>query len=420
MKGGFVMPDRNRKIGSLISMLAISLFVIFSFSWAAVYAQEPIKVCVIATLTGPVGPIGQSELAGAKVAEMHINEDGGILGRKVVVIDRDDAASPATAVKVVREAAMNENVKIFTGLVSSACGLAIAPILEQLDSLVLVAAAATHKLTGENCNPYVVRICTNAPAAVRSSAKVVVDNYPNVTRWAGINPDYEYGHDCFEGFKKSLKNLNPKVTFVEEQWPKFMATNFEPQILKLMQAKPEGIYSSLYSGDFVTFVKQAKKYQFFDNLKIFLDHSVETDVAKPLGPEMPEIWGGSHYYYAAYDNPLNKRFLEGHNKLYGTLPVYASSETYTAMFAVKQAAEKAKSLDTKTLIKNLRGLTLETISGKRVIQAWNHQTMRFLTFLHFKPTKESPGWKVDEVKLVWSEPFEPKPNEPEGACKMKW
>jgi branched-chain amino acid transport system substrate-binding protein len=414
------MKKRFKRSGVGGLLLAVFLFGFEALPPAAV-SQEPIKIAVISPLAGIIGPIGQSHLKGAKVAEMHINEDGGILGRKISILERDTAASPATAVKVVREAAMNEKVKIFTGVASSAVALAVSPLMEQLDSLLIIAAAQTHKVTGKNCNPHVFRICVNSTSVVRSVAKLAVDNYPKVTRWAGINPDYEYGHDCWGGFKKALTQLNPKISIVEEQWPKFMATNFEPQILKVLQAKPEGLYSTLYSGDFVTFVKQAKKYKFFENIKVFINHSVETDVAIPLGPDMVDLWGGGHYYYAAYDNPLNKRFVEGYKKLHGgALPYYASSETYSALYALKAAAEKMKSLETKDLIKGLRGLKFDSVTGKREISAWNHQTARNHIYVHFVPTPEAPGWKVADIKTPWSAPFDPKPDEAEFACKMKW
>ena len=414
MKKGF---GRSSAVGLVLAGFLFGLGALPS----AGLSQEPFKIAVISPLAGIIGPIGQSHLKGAKVAEMHINEDGGILGRKISILERDTAASPATAVKVVREAVMNEKVKIFTGVASSAVALAVSPLMEQLDSLLLIAAAQTHKVTGVNCSPHVFRICVNSTSVVRSVAKLAVDQYPTVTRWAGINPDYEYGHDCWGGFQKALTQLNPKISIVEEQWPKFMATNFEPQILKVLQAKPEGLYSTLYSGDFVTFVKQAKKYKFFDNLKVFINHSVETDVAIPLGADMVDLWGGGHYYYAAYDNPLNKRFVEGYKKLNnGALPYYASSETYSALYALKAAAEKVKSLDTKDLIKGLRGLKFDSVTGNREISAWNHQTARNHIYVHFVPTQEAPGWKVADIKTPWSGPFDPQPDEAEFACKMKW
>lgn len=381
---------------------------------------EPVNVAVIAALTGPAGAIGQSQLAGAKVAEMHINQEGGILGRKVRIVEKDTAASPSAAVKVVREAVMNENTKFLVGVVSSGVGLAIAPLMEELDSLLIIAAAQTEKLTGKNCSPYVFRICTNAVAVVRAAAELASERYPNVKRWAGICPDYEYGHTTWRLFKEAIVQKNPGATIVGEQFPKFKATNYEPQILKLLEAKPEGLYSSLYAGDFVTFVKQARKYKFFDNIKAFINHSVAMEVAIPLGKEMVDVWGGGHYYKKAYDNPLNEKFVQTHKKLFEKDPLYASSETYSALYALKYAIEKANSFETKDVIKALRGLTFDSITGKRYIRPEDHQTIRDQIFLHFQNTEESPGWKIGEIKSIWSKEVYPKLDEPEGGCKMKW
>ncbi len=413
--------DKDIKKNGYPGILIACLFLVSLLMAApAAHSQEPVKIACIAALTGIVGPIGQSQLAGAKVAEMHINEDGGILGRKIVIIDRDTAASPATGVKVVREAVMNENVKFFVGGVSSAVALAVAPLMEQLDSIFIIAAAASPKLTGVNCNPHVFRTAINIAASTRAAAKLAVEKYPNVKRWAGLNPDYEYGHSCWENFSKELKRLDPSVTIVEESWPKFMSKSFEPEILKILQAKPEGLYTSLYSGDFITFVKQGRKYKFFDDLKVLINHSVETDVSIPLGAEMVDCWGGGHYYPPAYDNPITKRFIEGHKKLYNALPIYAASEAYSAVYAFKYAVEKAKSFETKAVIQALRGLTYDTVSGKRTFRPEDNQVVQNGIFLHFVPTKEAPGWKVEEIRTFWSEPFLPKVDDPEGGCKMKW
>jgi branched-chain amino acid transport system substrate-binding protein len=376
-----------------------------------------VNIGVISALTGIVGPIGQSQLMGAKVAALHINEEGGIMGHKIVIVEKDTGARPTMAVKVAREAVMNEDVKLFVGGVSSGVALAIAPIVEQLDSIFIACAAASDKITGINCNPHVFRICTRTEAASAATAKLLaVDRYGDVKRWAGINPDYEYGHMAWGTFKAALKKLDPKVTIVEEVYPKFMAKSYEPEILKILEAKPDGIYSSLYSGDFITFVKQAKKYGFFEKIKVFLNPSAATDVAEALGSEIVEYWGGGHYYHEAYDSALNTKFYKTHQKLFDKMPYYASSETYSALYALKYAIEKAKSFKTKAVIKALRGLTFDSVNGKRLIRAKDHQAVKNDLLLHFVPIKESPGWKVDEHLVYWNEPFNPI----QDSCKMSW
>jgi len=393
----------------------LTVFTFFSNTSNAVSAETQ-KIAVIAALSGPAGVIGQSQLYGAKVAEMHINAEGGILGKKIEIIERDTAAKPDMAVKAVHELAVSKETPFYVGVVSSAVALAIAPIVEQNNGLLILAAAQSEKATGSQCSKNVFRITTNAVAVARAAAKLMVERYPDIKRWAGINPDYEYGHNAWEVFSAELKKLNPDVVIVGEQWPKFKATNYETQILKLTDAKPEGLYSALYASDFITFVKQARKYKFFDNIKAFMDHSVSTEVAQPLGEDMVDVWGGGHYHHEAFDNELNTKFREGHKKLYQKEPGYAASEAYSAIYALKYAIEKANSFEIEPVIKALEGLEFDSVTGKRYIRPRDHQAIRAQLFTHFVPTTESPGWKVAEHAKITSEDVYPRMDEEEYRC----
>lgn len=412
-----IKVDRMRSLGWFFGVLIV---VAFLFPATAAYSKEPLKIALVSALTGPAGAIGQSHLCGAKVGEMHINEDGGIMGRKIKIIERDTAASPATAVKVTQEAAMSEGAKFFIGVVSSAVGLAIAPVVEQADGIVILCAAQSDKSTGSQCNPHVFRICVNAVACARAAAQFMVQRYPDITLWAGINPDYEWGHSAWAVFKPELLRINPKAKIVAEEWPKFKATNYEPLILKLLDSKAEGLYSVLYAADFITFVKQAGKYKLFDQIKAFMDHAAAIEVARPLGDKMVDLWGGGHYHHEAFDNPLNTRFRKGHKKLFGGEPLYASSETYSALYALKYAMEKTKSFETKPVIKALRGLYFDSVTGKRYIRHRDNQTIRAQIFTHFVPTAESPGWKITEHATPWTEDVYPRLDEDKFRCNMKW
>lgn len=412
--------ERRGGRSGIFFLICMSVFFLMSAS-VQVQAAEEIKIGLVSALTGGAGAIGQSHLAGAKVAEMHINEDGGIMGRKVVIVERDTAASPATALKVTRDLLMNQNVKFMTGVVSSAVALALPPLMEEQNGIMMLAAAQTEKVTGINCNPHMFRICTHGVVAPTAIAKFGRERYPEIKRWGGVNPDYEFGHSCWRSFSTALKKIDPSLTIIPTQFPKFGATNYEPVILKLLEDKVEGLYGVIYANDFIAFVKQAQKYKLFDQVKVFLNHAVETEVAEPLGFDMPHVWGGGHYNYKAYDNALNKRFVEGHKKLFnGKTPVYAASETYSALYAYKYAIEKAKSLETKDVIMALRGLTFDSVTGKRRIRPEDHQTEGMGIFTHFVPTKEAPGWKITEFHTFPNASFIPKPSDPDGGCKMKW
>lgn len=409
---------REGRLG-VFFLIFMSMFFLISAS-VNVQAAEELKIGVIAPLSGGAGPIGQSQLAGAKVAAMHINEEGGILGRKIVIVERDTAYSPGTGIKVTRDLMMNEKIKLFTGVASSAVGLAIAPLMEKTDSVLIITAAQTEKLTGINCNPHVFRVCTNAIAIVKASAAFAAERYPKIKRWGGICPDYEYGHSTWANFSKELKRIDPKVTIIPSHFIKLGSASFEVEILKLLEEKPEAIYCSLFGNDFITFVKQAKKYKLFDTIKVIINHSIETEVATPLGFDMVDVWGGGHYNYQAYNNAINTRFVEGHKKLFNTVPAYASSEGYSAVYAYKYAIEKAKSFESKDVIKALRGLSFKSVNGKRTFKPEDNQAVGNGILTHFVPSKDAPGWKIVEFKTFSNAPFLPKVSDPEGGCKMKW
>jgi len=410
--------QRRHGVGWMLG-LGVFLMVTLFLTGTKSYAEEPLKIVVISALTGPAGTIGQSQLAGAKVGEMQINAEGGIMGRKIQIIERDTAASPATAVKVAQEAGMGEGAKFYIGVVSSAVGLALAPIMERLDGVLILCAAQSAKSTGSECNRHVFRICTNSVACARGAAQLMAERYPDVTRWAGINPDYEWGHSAWSVFAPELLKVNPKAKIVAEEWPKFKETNFEPYILKLIDSKADGLYSVLYAADFITFVKQAGKYKLFDQIKAFMDHAAAIEVAEPLGTHMVDFWGGGHYHQDAWNNPLNTKFREGHKKLYKREPVYNASETYTALYALKNAMEKAKSFETGPVIQALEGLEFDSVTGQRVIRSRDHQTIRDQLYTHFVVTKDAPGWKIAEHVTISSEDVYPRPDEEEYRCNMK-
>jgi len=421
LKEGKMKKSMMKKFRGKVSIVLLSFLTVFFLISATSQAADEIKIGLVSALTGPAGPVGQSHLAGAKVAVMHINEDGGIMGRKVVLVERDTAASPATALKVTRDLLMNQNVKLMTGVVSSAVALALPPLMEEQNGIMMIAAGQTEKVTGVNCNPHVFRICTHGVVAPSAMAKHAKERYPNIKRWGGVNPDYEFGHSCWRTFSRTLAKIDPSLTIVPTHFPKFGATNFEPVILKLLEDKVEGVYGVIYGNDFIAFAKQAQKYKLFDQVKVFLDHAVEMEVAVPLGFDMPHTWGGGHYNYKAYNNKLNQRFVEGHKKLFnGQVPVYAASETYSALYAYKYAIEKAKSTDTKEVIKALRGLSFDSVTGSRRIRPEDNQTEGTGIFTHFVPQKEAPGWKVTEYYTFPNASFIPKPSDPDGGCKMKW
>src|SRR5512137_1944919 len=93
--------------------VSICLLVLFA---VPVFAAEPIKIGSMNALSGPFGVLGVDQSKAAKLAVDHINKDGGILGRKVEILIRDDETSPATAARVGRKLILEDKVNFIVGV----------------------------------------------------------------------------------------------------------------------------------------------------------------------------------------------------------------------------------------------------------------------------------------------------------------
>ncbi|HEX2172823.1 MAG TPA: ABC transporter substrate-binding protein, partial [Dehalococcoidia bacterium] len=202
---------------------------------------DPIVIFMPLPFTGPTADIGIYWDEGAKVAVKEINESGGIMGRPIDFRVADDQAKPDVYVRLIREFAGQGGNLLFGGSGSAGC-LAAAPVIQELNVVLLATACQTTKMTAENYVPNFFRATTNAEITSRSAALVMHERHPNLTKWSTISPDYEFGHNTWEIFAKQMKELNPSFTVVREAFPPFLSPTFQSYITAVQAAQPEGMF----------------------------------------------------------------------------------------------------------------------------------------------------------------------------------
>ena len=136
-----------------LSLLALCLFTSLSLS-----AQE-IKIGLVAALTGQSAQSGEAITRGLTIAIEELNAKGGIGGRKLVLIRRDDESSPPKGVAAARELISNEKVSVLFGGIDTPVSLAIVPIANQSKVPFMGVWAAGTNITRNGANPnYVFRV----------------------------------------------------------------------------------------------------------------------------------------------------------------------------------------------------------------------------------------------------------------------
>ena len=363
--------------------------------------QEPIKIGVVYGLGGAAAPYTKPAITGHEIAVDEINKTG-LLGRKVQLVIRDDQSKPDIGVREARDLILKEKVDFLMGVIHSGVALGISEVAKEYKKIYLNTIAKTAALTEEKGHRYVFRSASNTAIEGRAAALLMADK--PFKRYAVIGPDYEYGHRMVDYFMGYLKKLKPDVEVVAEAWPKFGERDFTAHVNALLQAKPEMVYSSLWGGDAIAFVKQAKPYGFFTKTQYMNIAAADLDVVVPLGAETPEgIWGSSNYAFYYPDTPANREFVAKYKAKTNDLPPAGAFFGYVGTYFLAEAIRKAKSTDTEKVIDALEGLTIETPIGPLTMRAYDHQATKGHYWGRLKRVSEYPFPIMGDVQLIAGE-----------------
>ncbi len=366
-------------------------------------AKEPIKICILTPLSGPFAGTGRAQLMGAELAAALINEKGGILGRPVKIVGRDDEVKPATAIKHAREVRTSEGVNFFAGIISSGVALALGPVMQELDSVLVISAAASTKITGINFNKHVFRVSPSTGERRFAFAGLVHSKYPEIKKLANISPDYEYGHSSWNNFIYKLKQLNPQVEVVASRWPPFGAAGgYGPHITAIMEAKPDAVYCTLFAGDLIAFYREAKEFGLFDRIKLFVNGHTDWDVTYTLGSKIARTTTAEHYADFVFNHPISEEYEKEFKAKYGAdqFKMYQghAAPTFNSIFLYKKAIEAAGSTKTQDVIKAIENVGWwDTNHGREFMRAGDHQNYVDHAWFEIIPDPTRPeGFRIGE------------------------
>ncbi|HWG78809.1 MAG TPA: ABC transporter substrate-binding protein [Stellaceae bacterium] len=361
-------------------LLAVACFATGLVPFAAA-AESTIKIGFPIPLSGPAAVYGAPITKGAEMAVQEINAKGGVLGRKLELVERDSKASADEAVRLARELIIKDNVDFLVGTLTSAEAPAVSTIAKENKIVFIAPSAKTVQLTSpKNLHPYIFRLSSNTDIDGSSGAAVIAE-WKDVKRVATIAPDYAYGHDAVSAFLAYIKKARPDIEIVDQQWPKLGQSDFTPFITAQMAKQPDAIFCDVFGGDFVTLVKQAKPLGYFKAVKNRVVDAGEvgaTDVTLPLGADYPYgIWANAYdpVIWPEGEPPEHKAFIANFKAF--TKEPYASGWSimgYSAIVALSDGIKKAGSTKSDKVSAALAGLTFDTPAGKRTFNAKSHET----------------------------------------------
>jgi branched-chain amino acid transport system substrate-binding protein len=348
-----------------------ALFVALGLGVAAgAQAQAPIRIGELNSYKAQPAFLDPYK-KGWELALEEINAGGGLLGRKVEVVSRDDNGNPGDAVRVAEELVSRERVDMIFGTFLSHIGLAVTDFAKQRKVFFLAAEPLTDKITWQNGNRYTFRL---RPTTYMQTAMLVPDAAKlKKKRWAIVYPNYEYGQSAAATFKELLKAAQPDVEFVAEQAPALGRVDAGAVVQALADAKPDAIFNVLFGADLAKFVREGTTRGLFKDRAVVSLLSGEPEYLDPLRDEAPEGWIVTGYPWYGIDTPHHKRFLEAYQKRWNDYPRLGSIVGYSSMMSLAAGIRKAGSTDTEKLIAAFEGLAVDTPFGPMTYRPEDNQ-----------------------------------------------
>ncbi|MBN9587029.1 MAG: ABC transporter substrate-binding protein [Afipia sp. 62-7] len=329
---------------------------------------------------------------GWQLAVEEVNAAGGINGKKLVVISKDDSGKPADAQTAANELVSREGVVMLTGTFLSNIGLAVSDFAKQKKVFFLAAEPLTDAVTWSNGNRYTFRLRPSnymqAAMLVEEAAKLPAK------RWATVAPNYEYGQSAVSVFKKLLSAKRPDIQWVDEQWPPQGKIDAGPVTQALAAANPEAILNVTFGADLVKFVREGNTRGLFKDRAVVSFLTGEPEYLDPLKDETPAGWIVTGYPWYDIKTPEHEAFLKAYQGKYNDYPRLGSIVGYQTIKAAAAILIKAKSEDPEKMIAAAEGLSMSSPFGQITFRKIDHQST-LGAFVGKTALKDGKGVMVD-------------------------
>lgn len=335
-------------------------------------SEETIKIGVLASLTGALESYGKQTRQGFELG-LEYATDGTleVAGKKIEVIFEDTETKPEVAVQKAIKLLEDDGVDFLVGSSSSGDTLAVLPLAEEYEKIMVVEPAVADSITGEEFNQYIFRTARNSSQDAVAGAAAIAE--PGVTI-ATFAPDYSFGWDGIAAFKLAAEELGAEIVLEEYADPE--ATDFTSNLQKIVEADPDYLY--------VVWAGANTPWNQINDMKIQEKGiKISTGVADiatlPTLSPLVGMEGFTVYYHTLPDNDVNDWLIENHEERFGEVPDLFTPGGMTAAIAIIEALKHTEgNTDVDLLIETMEGMAFDTPKGEMVFREEDHQALQSL------------------------------------------
>ncbi|PIF98654.1 branched-chain amino acid transport system substrate-binding protein [Comamonas sp. 26] len=339
---------------------------------APVWAQGVIKIGEINSYKAQPAFL-EPYKKGMELAVEQVNAAGGVGGKKLQLIVRDDNATPGDAVRAAEELYTREKIDVLTGSFLSHVGLALTDYAKQKKRFFLASEPLTDKIVWADGNHYTYRL---RGSTYMQTAMLVEEALKlKKKRWAIVYPNYEYGQSAIATFKTLMKAKQPDIEFVAEQAPALGKIDAGSVVQALADSKPEAIFNVLFATDLGKFVREGNTRGLFKGREVVGLLTAEPEYLDPLKKEAPLGWTVTGYPWYSIKTPEHAAFLKAYQAKYKDYPRLGTIVGYNAIQSIAAGLRKTGGdADTEKLIAAFKGLEVSTPFGPITYRAQDNQS----------------------------------------------
>ncbi len=350
-------------------------------------AQGPIRIGASLSLTGTYAALGQNQQRGYQLCVKHVNERGGVLGRKIEFVRYDDQSEPATAVRLYEKLITQDKVDVLIGPYSSPITEAAANVNEKYKMPMVAPQASTTSIFKKG-RKYIFMV--TSPAEVYLEGLIDLAARNGLKTVALINEDTLFPKATVQGTIDLAKKKGLRVVFVEA-YPKGN-TDFSAILTKVRAANPDVLGAATYFDDAVAITRQMKELNV--NPKMY-GVTVGGDLPKfyeLLGKNAEFIYGASQWE-PELPYPGLKEFVEAYQKEFpGADLSYHSAGGYGGCQILVEAIKRAGSLDGEKLREAILKLDLMTVYGGFKVDQDGFQIAHKMVMFQWQDGKKVIVW----------------------------
>ena len=352
-------------------------------------AADDIAVGSILDATGPINIYGLPMIDATKFAVDAINQSGGVLGRKLRLIEADCQSNNQVYAQNAVKLILDDKVSVLMGGITSASREAVRPVVDKYSA----AYFYNEQYEGGVCDKLV--FCTGVTPAQQLGVLVPWAAKQHGKRFYTLAADYNYGHISADWVKVYLKAAGGELS--GEEFIPLDVVNFDSVIQRLQSAKPDVIMSLLVGGNHIAFYRQFAASGLKEKMPIVSATFGLGNEQVVLKPQEAEGIVVIYPYFQELDNAVNKDWVAAWRKRFGANYTYVTDSACTVwngwhLWAM--AVNKANSLDRDKVIAALEtGLTFDSPEGTIRLDPKSHHVVHSV---HLAKVNDKNGFSIME------------------------